>query len=192
MTRGKTNPFPTFQYAVLGQLMSGPTYGYELHKLLSNQQGIGLIWKVNLANLYAVLEQLEKKGWLSVSLQPGRSRPGRKMYQLTDSGRGEFEEWLHTPVTHPREIRQDFMIKLHFYQQHFPDQLASLLRGQLSHCRTWLKTAREDLLTAPAEGQFAQSVYQFRVLQIQSMVDWLEMELQGLQETTSSKEENNE
>jgi DNA-binding PadR family transcriptional regulator len=188
MTRGKTNPFPSFQYALLGQLISGPTYGYVLHKQLSNQQGIGVVWSMNLANLYAVLEQLEKKGWLSVSLQPGNSRPGRKMYQITELGKAEFDAWLNTPATHPRELRQDFMIRLHYYQSRLPDQVPALLRGQLSHCRTWLKDARETLLATPPEESFAQSVYRYRILQIQSMIEWLELELRALQDPQAVEE----
>lgn len=192
MSRGKTNPFPEFQYALLGQLMAGPTYGYVLHKQLSNPQGIGLIWQVNLPNLYAVLEQLEKKGWLSVTLQPGDSRPGRKVYQLTGEGRAEFEAWLSTPVTHPRAIRQDFMLKLNYLQVHQPDQVPVLMRTQLSHCRTWLKNARDAVKRASGGESFSQSVYRFRVLQVQAMVDWLEAELREIQEPTSIIEVENE
>ena len=90
MSRGKTNPFPTFQFALLGLLLPGATYGYELHKQLSNQTGIGLIWQVKLSNVYAVLEQLLEKGWLSATLLPGESRPGRKMFQITEHRQGSF------------------------------------------------------------------------------------------------------
>lgn len=192
MTRGKTNPFPEFQYALLGELMSGPTYGYELHKQLSDQQGIGLIWKVTLPNLYAILDQLEQKGWLSVSLEPGNSRPGRKIVQLTGEGRAEFELWLTAPVTHPRAIRQDFMLKLNYLQRHQPDQVLPLMRKQLSHCRTWLKNARDTLTLSPGEERFAQSVYRFRVLQIESMVNWLESELRVIQDHKSINEVDHE
>src|SRR5512133_2952317 len=121
MTRGKTNPFPMFQFALLGLLLPGATHGYELHKQLSDLNGIGLIWQVKLSNVYAVLEQLLEKGWLTATLLPGDSRPGRKMYQITGPGREAFAEWLGSPVTHPREFRQDFMVKFYFHQILDPD-----------------------------------------------------------------------
>jgi len=181
MPRGKTNPFPTFQFALLGLLQPGPTYGYELHKQLSDESGIGLIWQVKLSNLYAVLEQLEKKDWLTVTLVPGDTRPGRKVYQITAAGRSAFAEWLDAPVIHPREFRQDFMVKFYFHQSQKPESIATFLRVQLGHCRTWLKNVK-TLSSAPAsDSGFQKSVIRFRKSQIQSMVDWLEKELEHIE-----------
>jgi DNA-binding PadR family transcriptional regulator len=182
MTRGKTNPFPHFQYALLGLLLKEPTYGYELHKQLSDPQGIGLVWQVKLPNLYAVLEQLEKKGWLSVSFSPGDTRPGRKMYQLTPDGRVAFEEWVNAPVMHPRDFRQEFMLKFYFFQCNNLEQLPAFLRSQLSHCRIWLKNARSFEAASASSDAYPHSVRHFRVMQIESMVNWLEEELGKIQE----------
>jgi len=177
MSRGKTNPFPTFQFALLGLLLPGATYGYELHKQLSDQTGIGLIWQVKLSNVYAVLEQLQEKGWLTAMLLPGDTRPGRKMYQITDTGKAAFEEWLDSPVTHPREFRQEFMVKLYFHDTQKPAGVPAFLRSQLTHCRVWLKDLRKPNAVTASDSRFHLSVMQFRKSQIKSMVDWLEKEL---------------
>lgn len=192
MSRGKTNPFPTFQYALLGLLLPGATYGYELHKQLADQQGIGLIWQVKLSNLYAVLTQLEKKEWLTVSLLAGDGRPARKMYQITESGKMAFEEWLNTPVIHPREIHQDFMVKLYFYQTFKPEEVPAFLRAQLSHCRVWLKNTQNLEKNTPPQAGYRHSILQFRKLQIKAMVDWLEKELKDSQNIQPHAKERNE
>ena len=53
--RGKTNPFPAFEYALLGLLYREPAHGYELHKIIADPAGIGIIWGIKIANLYAQL-----------------------------------------------------------------------------------------------------------------------------------------
>ena len=192
MSRGKTNPFPTFQFALLGLLLPGATYGYELHKQLSDQTGIGLIWQVKLSNVYAVLEQLEEKGWLTVTLLPGDSRPGRKMYQITNTGKAAYEEWLDSPVTHPREFRQDFMVKLYFHQHQNPAGVPTFLRSQLTHSRVWLKDLRKPNAVSVSDSGFFQSVMRFRKSQIKSMVDWLEKELVNTENAIPINEVSNE
>lgn len=192
MSRGKTNPFPTFQFALLGLLLPGATYGYELHKQLSDQTGIGLIWQVKLSNVYAVLEQLQEKDWLSATLLPGESRPGRKMYHITEPGKVAFAEWLDSPVTHPREFRQDFMVKLYFHQIHNPAGIPAFLRSQLTHCRVWLKNLRKPNVDTASDSGFAVSVMRFRKSQIKSMVDWLEKELNNVENVIPINEVRNE
>ncbi len=191
MTRGKTNPFPTFQYALLGLLLPGATYGYELYKQISDQSGIGLIWQVKLSNLYAVLDQLEKKGWLTATRVPGDIRPDRKVYRISGNGESAFEEWLDAPVTHPREFRQDFMIKYYFRSRR-RENPAPFLRAQLGHCRMWLQNARKSVKSEAGGLNFGQSVARFRKSQIQSIVDWLEKELERVETQNPIIEVNHE
>lgn len=182
---------PTSEYALLGFLVEGPCHGYDLHKRLTDPNGIGMIWGVKIANMYAQLEKLARKGYLSGKIQTSDQRPARTEYSLTSAGKEEFERWLFQLVEHPRDFRHEFMARIYFLSLYQPAMLDDLVDRQLKVCRHWLSNTRdkEDALSQP--GSFSQLTYHFRVSQIQSMIDWL-MWLQQHKFTPSQHEVNNE
>jgi len=85
--RGNINPFTSSEFALLGFLYDKPTHGYDLHKSITDPDGIGLIWNVKMSNLYAYLDKLDKKGFIHGTMQPGDAHPTRMEYQITEEGK---------------------------------------------------------------------------------------------------------
>lgn len=171
--RGKTNPFPSFEYALLGLLYGGRAHGYELHKLITAPDGLGLIWGVKISNLYAQLSKLEKAGLIKGELQPGEDRPARTEFHLTDPGMLEFSNWLTLSVRHPRELRQEFMLRYFFLARYSPAKLEETCRQQLADCQQWLLNLQENQHNL-IQKTFSYAIMEFRASQIKSMVEWLE------------------
>ncbi len=171
--RGNTNPFPSSEFALLGLLYERPTHGYDLHKLITDPDGIGLIWGIKMSNLYAQLDKLENKHLISGELQPGDSRPARKQYHITQDGKRLFEAWLTTEVKHPREFRHEFMLHYYFLMHLFPGQVSDYCQKQHGECLRWLENTLTANQKVEENVQFKKAVMQFRVAQIQSMVNWL-------------------
>ena len=171
--RGKTNPFPSFEYALLGLLNKGPAHGYELHKHLKNTGGIGLLWGIKISNLYALLSKLEKSGFIEGEVQPGEDRPARTEFHLTEVGRKEFFDWLTRMVEHPREFRQEFMLRYYFLSQFKPEVLHETCLNQLVQCQQWLTFTRQNQEKL-SERTFPFALAEFRASQIKSMTEWLE------------------
>jgi DNA-binding PadR family transcriptional regulator len=161
---------PTIEHALLGFLRQSPMHGYKIHKRLSN---LGAVWVVKQSQLYALLSRLEKEGYIVAALEPQDSRPPRKVFHLTASGQKVFLDWVRSPVPHGRQIRLDFLLKLYFAEQEGAKAVSWLLQQQRLACQTWLaqlQTAAESL----DDGQQYQAlVCQFRIGQIQAMLDWL-------------------
>jgi len=172
MMRGKTNPFPAFEYALLGLLYREPAHGYELHKIIADPAGIGIIWGIKIANLYAQLAKLERTGLIKGEEQAGEDRPARTEYKLTETGKAAFETWLTDVVQHPREFRQEFMLRYYFLAQYRQDMLNENCQVQLKDCQTWLDNSKKRQETA-GKNSFTRAILEFRTSQIQSMVDWL-------------------
>ena len=164
---------PTSEHAMLGFLMEGPCHGYDLHKRLTDPEGIGMIWGVKISNMYAQLDKLARKGLISGVVQASDQRPARTEYSLTPAGKAEFERWLFKVVEHPRDFRHEFMARIFFVSRFHPEKLVQLVDLQLVVCEHWLSNTidREKALSVP--GDFSNLTLHFRVSQIQSMVDWL-------------------
>lgn len=180
--RGNTNPFPSSEFALLGLLYEQPTHGYELHKLITDPEGIGLIWGIKMSNLYAQLDKLETKQLISGILQPGDSRPARKQYHITTEGRSLFESWLRKVVEHPRDFRHEFMIHYFFISRLFPDQVGTYCEAQHKECSRWLENTTHGNQITGSDSRFKKAVMQFRTAQIQSMVNWVAWLIQNPQQ----------
>ncbi|MDO9121832.1 MAG: PadR family transcriptional regulator [Anaerolineaceae bacterium] len=171
--RGKINPFSSSEFALLGFLYEKPTHGYDLHKLITDPDGIGLIWNVKMSNLYAYLDKLDKKGYIHGTMQTGDAHPTRMEYQITEKGKNAFESWLPTVVQHPRDFRQEFMLRYYFHLKYQPEKANALIIQQHQECSLWLENTVILFDKVAEEDQFKKSVIHFRLAQIQSMIKWL-------------------
>jgi hypothetical protein len=76
-------------------------------------------------------------------------------------------------VQHPRDFRQEFMLRYYFLSRHKPELIYEVCSRQLKECYDWLKNTRAKQEKEEKES-FIRSVIEFRVSQIQSMVEWIE------------------
>ncbi len=169
----KSNSLSSSEYALLGFLNAGPCHGYELHKRITDPDGVGMTWGVKLSNMYAQLTKLEHNGLITGKLLPGEQRPARMEYSMTSIGKELFEQWIFQLVNHPREFRQEFMVRIYFVSQYYPDQVVKVIEDQLVECERWAKATKEKETALTQPGSFQNIIYHFRFSQIQSMMDWL-------------------
>jgi DNA-binding PadR family transcriptional regulator len=83
---------------LLGLLLQGPRYGYELHQIVRAHGE--LYADLKKSNLYYLLERLASEGYLSVRAEEGTrgARGERLIYELTDQGRTRFNEVLREVI----------------------------------------------------------------------------------------------
>ena len=172
--RGKPNTFISSEYALLGLLYQNPSHGYELHKQISDPEGIGLIWRIKMSNLYALLDKLEQKGYISGIIQPGDSHPNRTEFNITDDGKTAFRSWLETTVKHPRDFRQEFMVRLYYVLRLQPTKINDLCQKQLQECNSWLENTQASNQQVDEKSMYKKSIIEFRVAQIRAIIHWLE------------------
>jgi DNA-binding PadR family transcriptional regulator len=172
MSPKTSNPL-TVELALLGYLSPGPLHGYQIYQRLHAPDGPGLVWRLKQAQLYAILGKLEEIGFVRSRLQPQEKRPTRHVYQLTSEGRDALDAWLVTPVNTPRQVRQEFMLKLYFARRENEQLAATLVASQVSVCERWLEAQAEEYNSAHP-GSFNRAVYQYRLGQIQAALTWLQ------------------
>jgi DNA-binding PadR family transcriptional regulator len=136
------------EHALLGLIVraGGEAHGYELARHFDPTHPLGDVLRLEQAMLYQHLKKLERRGWLTMTVQPQESRPPRRVYRITDEGRAELRRWLEEPVARTREIRLEFLVKLFFAVHLDPDRARRLVAEQLAVCRH---------LAASLEGQIA-------------------------------------
>ena len=89
--------------AVLVCLYEKPMHPYEVAQTLrtrAKEQSV----RLNYGSLYAVVESLEKKGFIKATgtLREGK-RPQRTVYEITDEGSLEMTDWLTELIGTPNK-----------------------------------------------------------------------------------------
>jgi DNA-binding PadR family transcriptional regulator len=137
--------------------------------------GLGLVWRIKQAQLYAVLTKLEEMGLVTASVEPQEGRPSRKMFQLTQAGFDAFLSWISTPVERPRQLRVEFLAKLFFALREDKETANRLLESQQIRCKSWLDDHLERAEEiSQAEHEYEWLVWQLRIQQIEAMLAWLQ------------------
>ena len=163
----------TVELALLGFLHAQPMHGYEIHQHLAGLAGLGLVWQVKQSHLYALLDKLEGDGYIAGRQQAQDARPPRRIFRLTNAGREAFRDWLSRPVSHGRELRLEFMAKLFFARREGPEWVSGLIARQHEECAEWRAKLLAQAAASPGADSFEWLVFQFRIRQVQSMLDWL-------------------
>jgi DNA-binding PadR family transcriptional regulator len=116
------------KYAMLGILAQKDLHGYELKS--SFDEKVGDFWSLNYGQIYSTLDRLEQDELVSHDRQAQDKRPDKKIYSITPKGKKELEEWLATPVTKIRALRDEFFIKLVFMDKRNPAPVLDLIEKQ--------------------------------------------------------------
>jgi poly-beta-hydroxybutyrate-responsive repressor len=79
-------------------------HGYLIEEYL---RGVGF-FSLEMSTLYRTLRQLEKDGLLHSTWEPGPTGPARRVYSLTDVGRGWLDQWASTLDVYRRMLDRFF------------------------------------------------------------------------------------
>jgi PadR family transcriptional regulator AphA len=163
----------TTELALLGFLTEQPMHGYELFRRMGDPHGPGAVWHVKQPQLYALLNRMEAEGLIEGVLQELTSRPQRRQYSLTQAGSESFTAWLVDPVSHARDMRIEFMLKLYFSRRHNPQSALCLVEAQQTACRQWyaMQQVNESDISI---GSSEQTIRGFRAAQLRAMLTWLD------------------
>jgi PadR family transcriptional regulator AphA len=137
------------EYAVLGLLNGRPTHGYAISKELAPDGPIGRVLIVRRPLVYRALDRLVALGLAEPAhTEPGNAGPKRVIHQATPAGRRQLKRWLGQPVSHVREMRIEFQLKLSLLGRlgHSP---LGLIRAQRRVLQPTLSALDSTLAKAP-------------------------------------------
>jgi len=176
------------EWALLGLLTQKPMHGYELHRYFTDPSALGQVWYLGLSQMYKLLKELERQGYLEVTVEPQENYPARKVYHITPSGRAAFLQWMEKPISNTRLIRVEFLAKLFLAQLLGSEMTERVISTQLETCQAQLTRLQEEACPErsgraySADWElgignwkliFERLVFRFREGQIQAIIDWL-------------------
>ena len=125
--------------AVLACLDERPMHPYEINTTLRNR-GKEQSIKLNYGSLYAVVESLQKHGLITsrATTREGR-RPERTVYEITQAGVEEFEDWLAELLSTPVREFTSLEAGLSLMAGLPPDEVGRLLADRAEKLRIELR-----------------------------------------------------
>ena len=128
--------------AVLVCLHEKPMHPYEVAQTLRSRAKQESV-RLNYGSLYAVVESLEKKGFVKATgtVQEGK-RPQRTVYEITDAGATEMTDWLTELIGTPAKEYPAFMAGLSFLPALDPDDALAALRRRADALTVMLVSLR--------------------------------------------------
>ena len=163
------------RHVLLGLLLDGPRHGYDLARYFAPGTALGDVMHLGASHLYNLLARLERDGLVTAEIQPGGSRPNRRVFHLTEAGRATAQRWIDEPVARPREALLDFPLKFYLALHHDPARAAALLEQQRALFAAHLRHLEEEA-QHPGDGEdaaFSALVRQGRIARTRAVLDWL-------------------
>jgi len=166
------------EYAVLGLLLSGPRYGYEMARYF-DRDDLAEVCPIEQSMLYTYLRNVEARGMVTWTEERVGNRPPRKLFDLTEDGLAEVQAWLRRPVGRIREIRLEFLLKLYFLHRHDPAAERRLLDEQIAVCEAYVARYADQ----QPQSDFARLVARVKQTAAESTLAWLKAYAWELEQT---------
>ncbi|HEV2370320.1 MAG TPA: PadR family transcriptional regulator [Acidimicrobiales bacterium] len=138
--------------AVLVSLYEKPMHPYEVAQTLRSRAKQESV-RLNYGSLYAVVESLEKKGFIKATgtVREGK-RPERTVYEITDDGAREMNEWMTDLISTPSKEYPAFLAGLSFIPSLPPDEALAALRSRGDALKVRLAGMRGAMQAASDAG----------------------------------------
>jgi hypothetical protein len=121
-----------------------------------------------------VLKRLEEETCLDSFAESQKSRPPKRMFNLTSAGKKAFLEWLSTPVEHVRDFRIEFLGKMFFFDHLSLPGAKDLVEMQIRVLEKLLDKLRK--LPGEEVTGFMKLAYGFKVRNVECLLSWLRQE----------------
>lgn len=99
------------EHMILGIVYQQDATGYDIKKIIETK--ICMFYKPSFGSLYPALKRLVEKDFL-VTYEEMQGARKKIVYQITDSGRNSFMEWLALPLD-LNEGADKNLVKIYFY-----------------------------------------------------------------------------
>jgi PadR family transcriptional regulator, regulatory protein AphA len=161
-----------FSYAILSLVGVGGAGPHDIVRMM--RQG-RVYWAAADSHYYSEPKRLEKLGYLTSEVHPGKTRP-RTHYSLTEKGRTALAEWVGEPMCFPR-IQHEAVVKV-LSGDIAGDEaiLRSLdgLREDLAEVRAGLQSAEEIAGTLPHRERYLKLVQRLGEEIVRVHEEWID------------------
>ena len=129
------------RYALLALLGESEAHGYELLQRFNRR--IGPFWHPNIGQVYQLLHELERRGFVARRDEGAGSR-ARRVFRLTPRGERALGTWLTRRPAWPAPLREEILVRLLAAERGGPAAVLAQLERQEVEYHRYLSLVREQ------------------------------------------------
>ncbi len=125
-------------YGILGFLHYAPMSGYELAKAFG--ASLNFFWHAQNSQIYLELKKLEKMGYITGNTVVQESRPSKRVFTVTETGKNAFLEWLlQENREETTQFKSAFLMKVFFGGNLTLEQSTAMLGQFKADCESYMR-----------------------------------------------------
>lgn len=149
--------------ACLALVRFGLQHGYPIAQEFAEEGSVGVVLTATRPVVYRELTLLETRGLLAARADRGARGQAKKTLKLTAAGNKALDAWLSEPVSHIRDMRTEFLVKV-MMRQKLDMPIASFVstqRDALAEVIHTLGRSDDDSLVGVWRREQARAVVRF-------------------------------
>ncbi|HEX2905401.1 MAG TPA: PadR family transcriptional regulator [Phototrophicaceae bacterium] len=164
------------ELTILSLVAESPRYGYEIQQII-DERGLREWLTIGFSSIYYILNRLERQNMVTSELRAEGRGPARKVYQITEAGRGILQTAIADLLRQPRSLGSGFELGLANLKALKPRQVYQVLRYHrvdLQHNldlveKAWQRHQQEGT----ANADHIQALYTHSIAVMRAELEWL-------------------
>ena len=166
------------ELTILSLVSEKPSMGHHIQEAI-DERGLREWLTIGFSSVYYILNKLEKQNLISSVLRPERRGPARKIYTLSEAGRGVLQTAVSHLLSQPRSLGSGFelgLANIHALKPHQVYRELSYHRDDLKYQLTiveksWARHQKED---SKAVATHISALYTHSIAIMHAEIAWLE------------------
>ena len=165
------------ELTILSLVSERPSMGHEIQQTI-DERGLREWLTIGFSSVYYILNKLEKQNLISSILRQELRGPARKIYTITEAGRGILQTAISHLLSKPRTLGSGFELGLANIHALRPDQVYRELshhRDDLKYQLTLVEKAWErHQVDDDKTSEHIYALYTHSIALMHAEIDWLE------------------
>jgi DNA-binding PadR family transcriptional regulator len=165
------------ELTILSLVAEGPRYGYEIQQII-DERGLREWLTIGFSSIYYILNKLERQEMLASELRSEGPGPARKVYEITEAGRGVLQTAIADLLRQPRSLGTGFELGLANMTALKPSRVYRVLdhhRVDLQQrleavTKAWERHQKDD---DPLVSDHIRALYTHSMAIMKAELDWL-------------------
>lgn len=171
---------------ILGLVKARPLYGYELKHIIEDHMGD---WtNIAFGSIYFALKKLTEEALVKeIDVENAGNRPSRRVYEITDSGRAEFNRLLEELWQSRDREYYPLDIGLFFLSEIPEEKRLPLIRGRIAGIEgvfTHLNEHEDQLKSDPNIPPQARAIFSHTRHHLKAELTWLNEVMESVEAGT--------
>jgi DNA-binding PadR family transcriptional regulator len=165
------------ELTILSLLAQGPRFGHEIQQII-DERGLREWLAIGYSSVYYILNKFERQNMVVSELRTEGAGPARKLFTLTEAGRGILQTAVSDLLRKPRGLGTGFELGLANLHALKPPQVYQVLSHHQQDLRTQLEAVRASWARHHTEENnhnrdYVRALYTHSIALMEADLQWI-------------------